>query len=255
MKAGTTTLYRDLSLHPDIFLPEEKEPEVLLNPATQDDLRTEYADLFAQAPAHATKGEASTGYTKRPDHEGVAASALALCGQNLKLIHLRRDPIARTISHYKHDFSHKIVDADFETAVRTHPRYLDYSRYDWQLAPWRAAFGANLLELRFEDYVADRVAVTRQVCVHLGLDPDALPDLQLERSFNAAQNRRTPGTGLLRKLVHSRLYQRRIKPRISKNMRDTFAGVMLKKAPKAEVTLSPELEQELRKRLEDTMPE
>ena len=29
MKAGTTTLYHDLSEHPDIFLPVLKEPEVL----------------------------------------------------------------------------------------------------------------------------------------------------------------------------------------------------------------------------------
>ena len=42
MKAGTTTLYRDLELHPQIFLPQEKEPETLVS--LGDDLLAMAAD-------------------------------------------------------------------------------------------------------------------------------------------------------------------------------------------------------------------
>lgn len=76
MKAGTTTLYRDLVDHPNIFLPEQKEPNTLVMYGS--DMRRiidDYASLFARSPQDAICGEASTAYTKRPDNEGVAARA------------------------------------------------------------------------------------------------------------------------------------------------------------------------------------
>ena len=42
MKAGTTTLYRDLVLHPDIFMPTVKEPEILIKHGTRDSIAKAY---------------------------------------------------------------------------------------------------------------------------------------------------------------------------------------------------------------------
>ena len=100
MKAGTTTLYHDLSEHPDIFLPVLKEPEVLTTLERLDEMRAYYARLFRPARPGQLKGEASTAYTKRPNNEGVAEKARALCGDGLKIIYIRRDPVERIRSQY-----------------------------------------------------------------------------------------------------------------------------------------------------------
>ena len=81
MKAGTTTLYRDLSGHPGIYLPEEKEPETLVRFGNDEAaILRDYKSLLGRSPKGALTGEASTVYTKRPLHEGVAERAWRICG-------------------------------------------------------------------------------------------------------------------------------------------------------------------------------
>ncbi len=80
MKGGTTTLYFDLGAHPDLHLPEPKEPEVLVRHADPAAIREAYAAHFRNARPGQLCGEASTVYTKRPDHEGVAERARQASG-------------------------------------------------------------------------------------------------------------------------------------------------------------------------------
>src|SRR5262245_34426917 len=76
MKAGTTSLHRDLNLHPQIFLPEEKEPEGLCHDRVLSARgRRRYARLFRPSRAGQMRGEASTAYTKLPEWQGVPARA------------------------------------------------------------------------------------------------------------------------------------------------------------------------------------
>ena len=100
MKSGTTTLYRDLILHPDVFMPEDKEPETLANSSDPDQIRREYRTLFPRLAEGLVKGEASTAYTKRPDFEGVAERAREVLGPGLKVVYMRRDPVERLVVVY-----------------------------------------------------------------------------------------------------------------------------------------------------------
>ena len=99
MKAGTTTLYRDLYDHPEVFLPEEKEPDSL---AYDDVLTTEgtrtYRGMFAGANDGQLIGEASTSYSKAPFFGDVPSRALRLCGSDLKIIYVVREPFERMVS-------------------------------------------------------------------------------------------------------------------------------------------------------------
>lgn len=252
MKAGTTTLYRDLCLHPDIHMPAEKEPETLVRFGDDmDAARRDYASLLRFAKPGAIRGEASTAYTKRPRNEGVAERARVLLGPELKLVYLRRDPIKRIISHYKHDIGLGYTRQSFEAAVTHDPLYLAISRYDWQIAPWIAAFGEPaVLQLDFETYVRDRQEVARRVCAHIGVDPHRLPPVNDNAAFNASDHKPVARSSLTRALVASRLYQRVAKPFIPTALRDR-ARQALPKAEPVEVTVTPEMRGWLEDRLAD----
>ena len=250
MKAGTTTLYRDLSLHPDIYMPPEKEPETLVK-LGGDAARIirDYASLFRFAPVGAIRGEASTAYTKRPKHEGVADMARQVCGPELRIVYLRRDPLKRIISHYKHAFGSGETSLSFEDAVQSDPLYVAISRYDWQIQPWLDAFGSEgVLQLSFEDYVKDRQGVARQVCAHIGINPDRLPPVNDNAAFNASDNKPVARSRLTQALVASRFYQRIAKPLIPASLRDRARNT-LPKAPPVEVILSAESRSALMSRI------
>lgn len=237
MKAGTTTLYRDLVQHPEIFLPQEKEPETLVR--FGDDERrilADYQSLFRPAARRQILGEASTAYTKRPDFEGVAERALRICGPQLKLIYISREPISRIVSQYKHELALGLVGGPLDDAVTRHSRFVDYSKYNWQISPWIAAFGeANLLRLDFEDYVANRKSVVDRVLRFIGASP--LDDLDYSSAFNTAEGKLV-ARGLWETLVGSRLYQRLIKPMVPFWVRQRISGAVLSPAPVDDSQLS-----------------
>jgi len=239
MKAGTTTLYRDLMSHPDVFMPEDKEPRTLIK--FGDDLeaaKRDYRSLFRAAKLGQILGEATTSYTKRPDFEGIAERALKCCGLETKIIYLYRDPIERIISHYKHEFGNGIVNEQINEAVLKYPRYANYSRYEWQLEPWLECFGnSNVLALDFEEFIKDRRKIIREICTFIGADPDRLPDLKFDRAFNSSEEKLVL-EGAWRKLVKSRFYQRNLKPLAPRAFRTFIAERCLKRAAYRSETLT-----------------
>lgn len=255
MKAGTTTLYRDLAGHPGLFLPEEKEPECLVRHGNDAQAVTrDYKSLFAGAGSGRLKGEASTAYAKRPDHEGVAEMARRVCGPLLKVIYITRDPIERIISQYRHEFGLGEVSEDIDTAVLKYPRYVNYSRYDWQLEPWLRIFGTGqVMVVSFETYIANRLETARQVCTFLGVNPASLPDLDVERAFNANEGKLVP-RGFWKGVVKSRFYQRGVKPRIPHVFREHVAGRVLRPADAHAGEMAPITRRLLGERLNSSVP-
>ncbi len=219
MKAGTTSLYRDLRRHPDLFLPEQKEPELLCRGLDETALKRAYARLFRKAGPGSLRGEASTAYTKRPDHPVVAQTARALFGPGLKVVYMEREPVSRAISHYRHNFLEGTQDLDIDQALTRCSKYVDYGRYEWQLQPWLEAFGPGaILRVRFEDFIADRDLHVRRVCRYLGADPARLPALEARRIYNSSSDKRV-ATGPSRALLHSRWYRDVIKPWLPHSVR------------------------------------
>ncbi|WP_379547107.1 sulfotransferase [Qipengyuania sp. DSG2-2] len=242
MKAGTTTLYRDLELHPQVFLPQEKEPETLVSMGDDHEaILRDYASLFRGAREGQIRGEASTAYTKRPTFEGAADRAKALCGPDLKLIYLMREPVGRMVSQYRHEFGLHETDLSMDTAFAQDSRYADYSRYDYQLEPWQAAFPAcQILLLSFEEYVQDRAATLLVVCQFLGIDPALLPQPEEDKAFNASEGKPV-ARGLIGRFVTSRLYQRGIKQAVPRALRERAMQALLPKARSASGKLDPQM--------------
>lgn len=250
MKAGTTTLYEDLVHLPDIYMPPDKEPEDLVDPAVETpEGLARYQAKFAAAEAGALCGEASTAYAKRPTYDGVAERALRVLGPDLKILYMTRDPVRRSVSQYHHQWGMGVEQRPLNQALLETPDYLDYSRYDWQLAPWREVFGeARILVIRFEDYLADRPAVLARICAFLGVTPpESAPD---ETHRNKSDGKRyVPRGGLTEKLTRSRFYLYGIKPLLSSALRDRIKPLILPQTRKLEEKLAPETEAQLRARL------
>jgi hypothetical protein len=239
MRAGTTTLYRHLDLHPDVFLPQTKEPNTLCAPdAAEGAARAEYARLFAAARDARCLGEASTAYTKAPDFGDVAARARAVLGPELKLVYIVRHPIERIRSQHHLERANRLTERPLEAAVREQPRFLNYSRYAMQLEPWLAAFGAErLMVLRFENYVADTPFWYGEVCRFLGLAPGAVAALP-EEAYNKTAHRPSV-TPFWRHHVFGRdWYRLHLRQMLPRPLRELGARALLPKAPAQAETLA-----------------
>ena len=216
MKAGTTTLFKDLSQHPDIFFSHIKEPESLCNDAiyTKAGIQA-YEQLFRYAKPGQMCADASTAYTKRPIYEGVPERARDILPDDVKLIYIVRDPIERALSHHYHLYSANQATADVDAGIRSRSDYVDFSKYAMQLKAWRDVFSAERIRVvRFEDYMADRIQGYRELISFLGLKPD-----NQYVSAQAAQNvgdSKLVGTSraatFFYKILPTEFYQNRLRP-------------------------------------------
>jgi len=253
MKGGTTTLFYDLGRHPDLFMPDPKEPEILVREADNQAILKAYGYHFRAVRPGQRCGEASTAYTKRPDHEGVAKRARDALGPDVRIIYMTRDPVARAVSHYQHDRLLDLVAPGFESAIRTHSRYCDYGRYAWQIAPWREAFGeANVLEIGLEAYSTDRLAWLDRVCAFLGVDSARIGEVDTAFRANSAHEQKAIAHPLLRKAIGSQLYQNVVKGLLPRRLREHARRSMLPSAEVEEVAVSDAMRQFILERTGET---
>lgn len=126
-KCGTTSLYEYLRSHPQVFMPEKKEPEhfsddldwrnVMLRHRVAD--RDDYLSLFDPAPAHAAAvGEASTWYL----FSEAAAGAIHDFNPEARIIIMLRDPVKMMYSlHGQFLKDCNEVIEDFAQAIAAEP--------------------------------------------------------------------------------------------------------------------------------------
>lgn len=232
MKSGTTGLFFDLASHPRVFLPEDKEPHALCNEAVlSDEGQRQYAKFYAGASSDQLIGDASTGYTKLPDRSGVVERALTVLPKDFRAIYIVRDPIARIISQHYHEYSRGMVGPDINTAVRDYPRYVQFSRYAWQLQPWLEAIGRQRIHIiYFEHYKSDRRNTVQTACEFLGLDSAELPEINPSEVFNAGDGKPVPGA-IWKRIRENTLYKKLIRPLVSSRARHHLRSYFLRKAP------------------------
>lgn len=168
-RAGTTALFEHLRNHPDIFMPDEKEPMFLslwnvgkrmewhVGEVVEDwtiaDM-DDYLDLFQDAGKDQKCGEASVWYLY--DHDTVIRNIRKLYGEKaaeLKIVILLRNPVQRAWSHYLLKCSRMKEPLSFEEAVQPNViqqrmkekfsysyDYVGFGMYSEQIRAWREAF-------------------------------------------------------------------------------------------------------------------
>jgi Sulfotransferase family len=174
MKAGTTSLYRYLREHPQVFMPPEKELHFFAAPERWSRGRDWYEARFAAAADGAVAvGEASPTYAMYPEFAAVPERVAALL-PDARLLYTVRHPIERMRSHYLHQVRRGREHAPIERALVADPRYLDTSRYALQLERYLDRFPAErLLVITAEELRDDRLATVGRVLEFLGADPAA----------------------------------------------------------------------------------
>lgn len=210
MKAGTTSLHSHLQRHPDIFMSEPKEPAFFVPEVERWPKDVDwYLELFADAGEAKVVGEASTHYTKIPDHEGVPERIADFC-DDPRFIYVVRDPISRIVSHYWYKVSQGMELRPMKKAVRddTDFSYKAISDYRRQLEPYFDRFGRDrVLVLTFEELVADPERVLTETYRWLGVDPGRV-ELELPRENTRAEEvEMRSGLGLLDRFSRSRLWE------------------------------------------------
>jgi hypothetical protein len=193
-KCGTTALYEMLRSHPQIFMPDVKEPwffaddlGVRFEPTTPlPKTLEEYRALFAGAESEQILGEATPSYLLSRS----AAGNIARLRPDARIIAILREPASFLRSlHMQSVKNHAETEVDLRKALdlekvrrqgiaippeALRPQELFYSehvRYVEQLRRYHAAFPAEqVLVLIYEDFRRDNDATVRQVLRFLGVD-------------------------------------------------------------------------------------
>jgi hypothetical protein len=167
-KAGTTSLHRYLSDHPGVFVTAEKELNFFCEPGYQRGIDW-YAAQFEYAPADIPRGELSPFYTSFPSNEGVPAR-VAKHVPDVRLIYVVREPIARMVSHYRHQVALERENRPLDVAVFDDWwTYIARSCYAMQIEQWLEYFDRSaLLVVTSEDLRDDPLSTLRTICDHIG---------------------------------------------------------------------------------------
>ena len=168
MKCGTSTLAEQLAEQPGIFMTTPKEPNFFSDDAVFARGPGWYASLFDAARPSDIRGEASTHYTKRPDLPRTVERMKAALPQ-VRLVYMIRDPVARLVSHYIHEWTENRITLPIGAAVQSHTSLVDYGRYGWQIEPFVQAWGAGAICLTsLERLTADPAGELARIAAHVG---------------------------------------------------------------------------------------
>jgi hypothetical protein len=190
-KAATTSLWFYLRSHPDVFMPELKEPTFFIREGTWDRGLDWYQSLFAGRRPGQVAGEASPGYTAFPIFGG-AAERIARTVPRAKIIYLIREPLQRMVSAWLQARSDAHDDRKLHESLLLQSRYLALSQYATQLERYLTYFDRNqLLVVRTEDLAADPASTILQVCSFLDVDPAGVT-ADLDHRHNTSSGKVVP---------------------------------------------------------------
>jgi hypothetical protein len=221
-KSGTTALYEMLRGHPQVFMPENKEPWFFASelrertpprPMGTPSTLPEYMALFAPATGDQLAGEATPLYL----WSRTAAAEIARHCPGARIIAILREPASLLRSlHMQFVKSYVETETDFAKALAMEPRrgdgldvprytywpkallYSEHVRYVEQLRRFESRFTREqMLVLIYDDFRADNEATVRRVLQFLGVDSsDAVDRVEANPTVGVR-------SGALHELVHA----------------------------------------------------
>ncbi|MEM8730023.1 MAG: sulfotransferase domain-containing protein [Pseudomonadota bacterium] len=198
MKCGTSTLAAQLAAQEGVFVTTPKEPNFFSDDAVYQNGEAWYEALFVDAAPGDRLCEASTHYTKLPTYPNTLARMQALLPAP-KLIYVIRNPIARAVSHFIHDWSEGHMPLSMDEALEEMPELVEYGCYGRQIAPFIEAYGSDAVHLTsLEEIQQDPVGAFRAIAEFAELPASArwIVDLPVQNA-SSDRVRRLPLQGLL----------------------------------------------------------
>ncbi|NJN74923.1 MAG: sulfotransferase [Limnothrix sp. RL_2_0] len=210
-KSGTTSLWYYLKQHPQVFFPNNKEPNFFAfegleippftGPASPEVLRdkiylrtitqlSRYQDLFKKVSSEKAVGEASVRYLYFPQ----ASQKIHAYLPSSKIIIILRNPIDRLYSHYlMMKGQYCLEPLELDEALEQEGRriaadwgwdwhYVKVSLYFEQVKRYLDLFGAaNVRVLIYEDFCQKPLKVIQEIFEYLDVDSDFTPDVSSRR--------------------------------------------------------------------------
>ncbi len=199
-RAGTTALHAYLRQHPEIFMPEHKEPnffaydgqvldckgpgaDYINNSVTDLEM---YAALFSSASPDGKLGEASPLYL----YSERAPARIQHHIPKAKMVVILRNPIEQAYSHFMYATKQRIeTEENFDNALKLETErlaqdwqplfgYSSFPRYGEQLARYFELFSRDqFLIRRYEDYISDPETLLKEIFDFVGVDSAFTPDM------------------------------------------------------------------------------
>jgi hypothetical protein len=188
MKAGTTSLFKYLADHPQVYASPRKEPRIFRDPSALARRRAAFSELFEGRTDEPWCFEASTAYTKFPRISGVPRR-IAEVAPHARFVYLVRNPVERVWSHYVHNLAHGREKASFAEALTSRKQYLDISRYHMQLSQYLDVYPRDRVLVQvFEEMTQDPSATVRAIAAFLDIDTSYRP-VTGDVAFNASSQK------------------------------------------------------------------
>lgn len=172
-KCGTTSLYHQLSQHPQVYLPNIKEPTFFSKNGvgTWNRGLNWYSSLFAEMNDQQIGGEASTSYSKAPWY-GDSAENIKRIIPKVKLLYMVRDPVKQIISHYDHMLFSELVSGSLSDNLKKSDYLIKVANYAFQMDKFTKIFPKNQIHvITLEQYTNQNFLIFSQVCNFLGIEP------------------------------------------------------------------------------------
>lgn len=199
-KCGTTSLWAYLKQHPEVFLPDVKEPHFFADVKRSRPSRSSrfpndlesYQALYRPGRGSQAIGDASPSYLSDEN----APHLIHEVAPDARIIILLRDPVDRAFSHYLMPVMQIAEPLSFLEAVKQ-----DYARLEkgWGISKMYVDLGLYYKPVRryIETFGRDRVLVillddlqkkTRQVLEevarHIGVDPEGIRGTKVSEAHN-----------------------------------------------------------------------
>jgi hypothetical protein len=216
-RCGTSSLYAHLKEHPDIFMPDLKEPLFFNNLASNKPPHPNwppwtierYATLFEPARREQKLGEASALYLY--SHDIVIPTLRSIYGEkarDVRIVMILRNPIDRAWSFHMllrrngNEMSFfEMVDKYCDGKKKVSYNFISAGNYAEQVRDYLRAFESVRIFM-FEDLQQDPAAVLRNIFEFIGVNDTGFVPWNINTTYNASG---TPKTGPSR-LVYNLLF-------------------------------------------------
>lgn len=188
-KAATSWLHDMLHDHPEIATSNLKELDFFTNYYNRG--YDWYEAQFADGQAFRLRGECSPSYFFSLD----APDRVKLYNSDMRIVCILRDPVERAFSNHLHEIrkGHIPETVSFEDALSRNPTYFLQGQYADHISRWISAFGRErILVLLAEEIALDPVRLFNEVCAHIGVESDFIPEGIAERRHESVSAHR-PG--------------------------------------------------------------
>lgn len=204
-KSGTTSLYRYLRQHPDVFMPRAIKETFYFSdlppcngPGAHYGERAissweAYRTLFSEGMGHAARGEACVSYLFF--YEQAVPRIMDRLGADTKIIISLRDPIERAYSNYLHHVRDGLEPLAFDDALAAAQKrqaagwwwgfqYMAVGCYFEQVRAYLNAFGRDgVCVMCFEEWTRELPEATQRLFDFLDVDSSFIPDTSVQ--YNA----------------------------------------------------------------------